>query len=482
MEPANEMRETQDYLRSEFNKLSVNEQTEVLNDIYCVGDGLQEPADLIEASLTNFHQELERGIFPVYEMALGQNRAYVQDPSFRLMFIRAKKHNVSDAAIQMENFLRHKATYFGFEKVARDITLEDLSTEEVSILLSGLFHVQDDTNRSGRVIIYSFNKMFGKYSAESLIRVMYYIYFNVVIPMPRVQHKGVTSIYYDESTFSNSPNLPELHTLFKTVDFFNSLPLRVSAMHLCLKPVPASLAMQNRVLGFMVKALSRETRARVKLHYGSDVDLQGALRRHGVPDTFPVDPNGIIRKDILNVWFHLHMASDPSSIETFNRMPVKEEGDDLLDDSDISITEDQFMHPMQERALVDSPPAHTGLHGATFNRQVATSQQSLREVKPSNGRDVYLGRGRDIQNYPGNVQFREFLASYHREYDAVPRHERGKIARGLTEVLRGKGVRFFQRNDAKQWVECDSILVEKKVGQLLREFRKKKNKIKGSSS
>lgn len=168
-----EMKPTEDFLRSELNKLSVKEQTEALDDIYGVSQGLQETADIIERSLLLFQYELQQGNFPVYEMALRQNRAYVEDSGFRLKFLRANRHNVSKAVIQMENFLRHKATYFGFDNVAREVTLEALTTEEIEILLSGLFHLQDGTDRSGRIIIYCFNSMMGKYSAESLVSYLF---------------------------------------------------------------------------------------------------------------------------------------------------------------------------------------------------------------------------------------------------------------------------------------------------------------------
>lgn len=314
---------------------------------------------------------------------------------------------------------------------------------------------------------------------------MYYFYFKIVIRTPGVQQKGVTLVYYDESTPFRQPNLPQLHTMFKTVDFFNSLPLRVSAMHLCLKPVSTTLALQNRLLGFTVKALTRETRARIKLHYGSDSELQDILGRHGVPsDTFPVAKNGRMRREILNVWFHLYMGSDSNYRETFNRMCVKTEGDDDEDgseDSDSDMTVDEAMYNIQEERIQITNKPRPLRTDAQFNIQ-PTSITSTKEASKQpadlslNSIDVYLGRGRDIQNYPGNVRFREFLAAYHSDYDSVPRHERGKIAKSLMDVLKTRGVRFFQRNDTKQWAECDSAIVEKKVGQLLREFRKQKNK------
>jgi len=56
----------------------------------------------------------------------------------------------------MLEFLRFKGTYFGIEKLARDITLDDLNGEDKQLLFSGFQHIQDGTDRMGRVIMFFF--------------------------------------------------------------------------------------------------------------------------------------------------------------------------------------------------------------------------------------------------------------------------------------------------------------------------------------
>jgi hypothetical protein len=166
-----EMKGTEDFLAAEMNTLSIQERSKALDDVHCVGEELQEDEGIIQRSLAAFDEEVKAERNPIYELAASQNRAYVEDPAFRLKFLRAKLHDVKQSVRQMMNFLRYKATYFGEDKLARDISLSDLNQDDIDLMLSGLFHVQDGRDRSGRVVIYMFNHMLGRCKAETLVRV-----------------------------------------------------------------------------------------------------------------------------------------------------------------------------------------------------------------------------------------------------------------------------------------------------------------------
>ena len=147
--------EIEKYLTAEFNKLSVDEQVKALEDIYSAGSELKENPVLIDQLLSEFELQVERGNYPIYDLALNQDRSYVEDPAFRLKFLRANLHDVKASVQQMISFLREKAEYFGADKVARDITLDDLTPDELKLLLSGFHHIQDGTDRHGRPIVFT---------------------------------------------------------------------------------------------------------------------------------------------------------------------------------------------------------------------------------------------------------------------------------------------------------------------------------------
>lgn len=155
-----EMKETEGLLVSEMSKLSVQEIRAVAyNDVHCVGEELKETPEMVQKSLADFEQTLRNKEHqpPIYALAVNQDRAYVEDPSFRLKFLRANFHNVDNAVAQMMDFLRNKAKYFCEDKVAREIRLADLTQEEIALLLSARIYVQEGRDRMERPIVHTFD-------------------------------------------------------------------------------------------------------------------------------------------------------------------------------------------------------------------------------------------------------------------------------------------------------------------------------------
>lgn len=165
-----EMRQTEDFLAAEMNKLTVQERSEALDDVHCVGEELKETPEMIQQSILEFERAVQQEKTPIYEMAVQQNRSFVECPSFRLKFLRANMHNVGRAVRQMMTFLRCKSILFGKDKVARDITLNDLNEEDMELLLSGLFHIQESRDQTGRLIVWIFNNKLVQCKAETLVR------------------------------------------------------------------------------------------------------------------------------------------------------------------------------------------------------------------------------------------------------------------------------------------------------------------------
>ena len=180
-----EMKQTEDFITAECNKLSSQEQSKAL-DLYWAGEELNHSLVLVMQSLAEFQRQLEDGNFPIYIMAVDQNREYVENPLFRLTFLRANTFNVKNAVNQMLSFFRLKATYFGTDKIARDITLRDLNDDDIELMMSGMYHIQNGTDQDGRVILYVLNNMIGQCEIENLVRVNDIISSsNSIFHMPR---------------------------------------------------------------------------------------------------------------------------------------------------------------------------------------------------------------------------------------------------------------------------------------------------------
>ena len=92
-----------------------------------------------------------------------------------------------------------------------------------------------------------------------------------------------------------------------------SFPVRYSAMHCCLQAGEGNLVVNNSLLGSLLSDFPLYSKVRSRIQVGSIIELQHALRSHGIPmDTFPLDIDGNIRDDILNEWFYKHRLEQVS--------------------------------------------------------------------------------------------------------------------------------------------------------------------------
>lgn len=165
-----EMKQTEDLIAAEMWNLSQQERSDAIDDIHCVGEDFKESAQMVQQALADFERVVQKEFNPFYDMAVKQNRAYVEDPKFRLKFLRSRMYDVAEAVKQMTSYLQNKATYFGTEMIARDITLNDLNEEDKKLLLSGLFHIQKERDRKGRVVMHMFGKMLSRCKPDTMVR------------------------------------------------------------------------------------------------------------------------------------------------------------------------------------------------------------------------------------------------------------------------------------------------------------------------
>ncbi|CAJ1946595.1 unnamed protein product [Cylindrotheca closterium] len=453
------MQPTEEIVASELSKLSVQERAQAFDDIHCVGEEMKETPEMVRISLAEFEEIVKKEHNIFYEIAMTQDRTYVEDPSFRLKFLRANIHHVGKSVRQMMNFLQHKAAYFGNDKIAREITLDDLNEEDKACLLSGFCYIQEGRDRAGRTVIHWFGSMLGRFKAENLIRAAYILWMVILLPDPVVQTKGVVTVYHNASRTGEEFVMPGMKFIRTLSNVTSSFPFRYSAMHFCLLAQEGKFSPSNSFLGSIVKTLPVYSKVRSRIHVGSIMELQYALRSHGIPtDIFPVDPDGSIRDDVVLTWFYKQyqraVLIEGTSCSTGHAPKL------------ILTQEDKTPFIPSTREPID----HIG-HAAVGNWCVPFAVQP--SDKPTEN-DILLGRGRITQLWPGNIKFREFLEKHSVEYDMLPRTARKKRTVELTQELGAKGIRFFEPTGPGKWVEIDSSEARKKVSQLFRTFRKNK--------
>lgn len=163
-----EIREAfQEMVSSDLTTLTAQERSEALDDIHCVGIESQETTEMMGRLLADFDRLVQQE--HLYALTVRQIRIYVDDPSFRMRFLRCNRYNVEQSVHQMMAFLQHKAAYFGEEKVASEITLADLNEEEKGLLLSGVYHIQKENDRAGRLVVHVMTHMLERWRIETLV-------------------------------------------------------------------------------------------------------------------------------------------------------------------------------------------------------------------------------------------------------------------------------------------------------------------------
>ena len=142
-------------LAREMNELSVDERERVLDDIHGVAETPEETPEFIAKCLNELDMQLSktpkarrRG----YDKALFFRPTIQQDQKFKLMFLRADLYDGAKAAQRMVKYFEDKMELFGETKVAKDLTLSDLTEEDLTVWSSGCFLTLPHKDQVGRPI------------------------------------------------------------------------------------------------------------------------------------------------------------------------------------------------------------------------------------------------------------------------------------------------------------------------------------------
>lgn len=115
----------------------------------------EDPA-VITRALADMQAEL--GKIPekqAFEQAAKQadSVAYINSPSFRVMFLRSCEYDGKKAANKFVEHMETKKQLFGEEKLNRDIKLSDLSCDDIETVSCGGLQLLSERDNAGRVIL-----------------------------------------------------------------------------------------------------------------------------------------------------------------------------------------------------------------------------------------------------------------------------------------------------------------------------------------
>ena len=93
-----------------------------------------------------------------------------------------------------------------------------------------------------------------------------------------------------------------------------------------------------------------------------------------------------------------------------------------------------------------------------------------------NRNDVLLGRGKVIQEHPGNLRYRHLIESNRDRYENSSKFEKTAVAEVIVRLIKEANGRFLkQGEDCTGWVEVDDSISRDKVAHAFRNRRKVKS-------
>jgi len=393
-------------LAREMRELSLKEQYHINQDVNGINIlASTEPFELSSIGLEALEKELGTtdGEHHCYQLAEEMRSNMIKEEKFRLKFSRAERFDPVKAATRIENYLKILRQNFGDESMKRPIKLTDLDKVERDLLKSGFIQALPYRDSAGRRIIAALGN-FGTchHTLKNKIKVLMYV-IQVVSEDEETQKQGCVFLFWP---------LDSKCTVSREVNYAVQVaPIRFSSFHFMLYDTT-----RFRKLGALqLLAMSRESRARSRFHFGSIQKCQQEITAYGISSNFlPITNTGNIKN--LN---HLKWV-------TFRQA--------------------------QETAIE---------HGIEFNGIYCPS------VK-----DVLTGKGPHVSSNPANVAYRKIMEKRFLEHrDALTAERKTMISREIVDELVQSGGRFLVREKC-WWASSDRDVAREKVSVAFRDMRK----------
>ena len=155
-----------------MNDTSHEDRQQSYLEVHGVLDDFKETPEAIEKALIDFQAEIEKiAKKDALIMAESMDKAYVNDPSLRLKFLRGERFNVNRAAVKFVQHFDLKLELFGKSKLVKDIEQEDLDEDDIRALYCGYVQWLPLRDISGRTVTVFFPGKTAYTSTTSMSRV-----------------------------------------------------------------------------------------------------------------------------------------------------------------------------------------------------------------------------------------------------------------------------------------------------------------------
>ena len=590
---------TEEVIADAMSKLTVEERERGHEDVYGMAAPIEETETFVSQKLKEFETEIrnllllktknnrnntphndrkEKNMYATaYEIAFSQCPAYVQDDQFRLAFLRADEFNVKDAVNRYLSFFETKMELFGTSKLTKDITISDIGDDGYQALVDGSGQVVPQTDhvrvvlgegasllqfcksesfvlknisriffflrtpstsycrepvQAGRTVVLAVPSLKSPtYSIAGMMKWHYYFCMALIENNLNAQRLGIVFIMWVvNDTHIEAPNLTLL--LFR---LRKSLPLRQVGLHFCANRQSVVL---EKVASFFLNALNAirsTTRARIRHHFGSPMEVSYSLMSFGVPvEAFPIDVNhptstsisqnpnkrGIYDMTNQYRWIETRQQIDAMKDQQYNvaqGMPETQQVDILPDRFDEAVDEilafdhslpisphdkeyTNFSLGVAGNDIAKDKNASMDISGkgntvskitneSSDSNSGADAPQMRLHTSETRSQDVLLGRGRPLQSHFGNMQLRRWIEERHDEYEKATKKGKTDIAESIVMTIQSSGGRFLRQDNDKMdgsgytssgsggsksdyWIPIDDQTARLKVAYGFRTYRK----------
>ena len=206
-----------------------------------------------------------------------------------MKFLRAERYDAVEAAKRMIRFFELKKEIFGVEKLVRDITLQDLSDDDMDTLKCGCVQLCPRTDMAGRPILICFNGIRRYEAPENAVSFAGYLLSHLPImrASPSLFLYSPTQRAFDSSSLQRRATFYVLMSMMESTEaqisgiaaiyycldsvntksvnegLRNSLPVHFACFHLCNNDED-----EFRLTCGAVRALDTKNRVRYRSHFG----------------------------------------------------------------------------------------------------------------------------------------------------------------------------------------------------------------------
>ncbi|KAL3935257.1 MAG: hypothetical protein SGBAC_009186 [Bacillariaceae sp.] len=273
-------------IAAEISKLSVEDREKAFLDIHGAPQLIDESPGLIKTSLLEMEDALE--VLPnreAYDLAKSMDSEYVMNGEFRLLFLRADLFNAKKAAIRFSRHFQLKMDLFGAEKLALDITQDDLEKEAMDLLYSGYGRILPQRDQGGRLV----NVIIANPEHPATDATLRRAFYNGMVNTedPNAQRIGLVFIvYYLGHGAASGFHSQDINRKLPKVT--EALPQRTAAVHMCYDT--GAWAPSHSLIKM---AFNTFAKVRIRTHYGSHEECLASLQTHGIhPSIMPITIDG----------------------------------------------------------------------------------------------------------------------------------------------------------------------------------------------